>query len=57
MKEFKFKDLINGIENLPKDILNYNSILYRIYDKSTNKSYVGTAKYGLPGRLYTCNFI
>ena len=52
MIEYKFKDLINGIENLPKELLNYNSILYRIFDAGTNKNYIGTAKYGLPGRLY-----
>lgn len=52
MKEYKFIELVNGIENLPPELLNYNSILYRIYDHKTNKSYIGTAKYGLPGRLY-----
>lgn len=52
MKEFEFIDLINGIENLPNELLNYNSILYRIYNKRNKKSYVGTAKYGMPNRLY-----
>lgn len=52
MNEYKFKDLINGIENLPKELLNYNSILYRIHDYGLNKDYIGTTKYGLPGRLY-----
>lgn len=52
IEEYKFIQLINGIENLPKELLNYNSILYRIHDYGTNKNYIGTAKYGLPGRLY-----
>lgn len=52
MESYEFKLLINGIENLPKELLNYNSVLYRIYDKATNKNYIGTAKYGIPGRLY-----
>lgn len=52
INEYKFKDLINGIENLPQELLNYNSVLYRIHDYGTNRDYIGTAKYGLPGRLY-----
>lgn len=50
--EYKFVDLINGIENLPEDLLTYNSILYRIYNSSNGKNYIGTAKHGLPSRLY-----
>ena len=50
--KYQFKDLINGVENLPKELLNYDSVLYRINDIRTNKNYIGTAKYGLPGRLY-----
>lgn len=49
---FEFKDLINGIENLPKELLTYDSVLYRIHNKSCNKNYIGTAKYGMPSRLY-----
>jgi hypothetical protein len=52
MLKFEFKDLINGIENLPKELLNYDSVLYRIFDKELNKNYIGTAKYGMPNRLY-----
>ena len=53
MKEvYNFKDLVNGIELLPKELLNYNSILYRIHDCRLNKNYIGTAKYGIPNRLY-----
>lgn len=50
--EFKFSDLINGIENLPVELLTYNSILYRIHNLSNGKNYIGTAKNGLPNRLY-----
>lgn len=50
---FEFKELINGIENLPEDLLNYNSILYRIHNRKNNKNYIGTAKYGMPNRLYS----
>ena len=28
MESYEFKLLINGIENLPKELLNYNSVLY-----------------------------
>lgn len=52
MIEYKFSQLINGIENLPESLLNYNSVLYRIHDKSLNMNYIGTAKYGMPNRLY-----
>lgn len=52
MLVFKFKDLINGIDLLPEEILNYKSVLYRIHEYSTNKNYIGTAKFGLPNRLY-----
>ena len=52
MEKYKFRDLISGIENLPESLLNYNSILYRIHDNLNDKNYIGTAKYGLPGRLY-----
>ena len=37
---------------MPKELLNYNSILYRIYNKANKKNYIGTAKYGMPNRLY-----
>ena len=49
---FDFKDLINGRSNLPSSILIRDSILYRIHDKKRNKNYIGTAKYGMPDRLY-----
>lgn len=49
---FKFKELINGIENLPKELLNYDSVVYRIHNIETNQNYIGTAKYGMPNRLY-----
>lgn len=52
ISKFEFKLLINGIENLPKELLTYNSVLYRIFDKNRNKNYIGTAKYGMPARLY-----
>lgn len=52
MLVLNFKDLVNGIETLPEEILNYKSVLYRIHESSTDKNYIGTAKYGLPSRLY-----
>ena len=52
MISFNFKELINGIDNLPNELLNNNSVLYRIHDNLINKDYIGTAKYGMPIRLY-----
>lgn len=42
--KFKFMDLINDIENLPDELLTYDSILYRINDSFNGKNYIGTAK-------------
>ena len=50
--KFKFIDLINDIENLPNELLTYDSILYRINDSFNSKNYIGTAKNGMPARLY-----
>ena len=50
--KFKFIDLINDIENLPNELLTYDSVLYRINDSFNGKNYIGTAKNGMPARLY-----
>lgn len=50
--EYNFKDLINGKENLPKELVENKYVLYRIHNSVNNKNYIGTAKDGMAERLY-----
>lgn len=49
---YELVNIMSGSENLPDELKLNKSILYRFYNKSNNKNYIGTASHGMKDRLY-----